>query len=78
MYLAQNSRPDIAYAVYLCARFSHSPKQSHSAAVKRILRYLKGTSTKGIPLRPGLDFIVDCYVMQTLQALGVQKTHMIP
>ena len=38
MYLANNTRPDIAFAVHQCARFTHCPKQSHAVAVKRILR----------------------------------------
>src|SRR6185312_13656368 len=37
------SRPDIAFSVGLCARFQSIPKESHHTAVKRILRYLKGT-----------------------------------
>ena len=37
------SRPDIAYSVGVCARFQANPKESHLSAVKRILRYLKGT-----------------------------------
>ena len=62
MFLASNSRPDIAYAVHQCARFTHSPKQSHGAAVKRILRYLKGTRTKGMILTPNNKLSVDCFV----------------
>ncbi|XP_021759173.1 uncharacterized protein LOC110724084 [Chenopodium quinoa] len=37
------SRPDISFSVGLCARFQANPKESHLTAVKRILRYLKGT-----------------------------------
>ena len=37
------SRPDIVFSVGLCARFQSCPKESHLKAVKRILRYLKGT-----------------------------------
>mmetsp|Transcript_35250 Transcript_35250/g.50024 ORF Transcript_35250/g.50024 Transcript_35250/m.50024 type:complete len:80 (-) Transcript_35250:510-749(-) len=40
MYLAHNSRPDIAYAVHQAARFTHDPKKSHAVAIKQILRYL--------------------------------------
>ena len=29
VYLAQNSRPDISYAVHQCARFTHAPRKSH-------------------------------------------------
>ena len=62
MFLANNTRPDIAYAVHQCARFSHSPKASHSLAVKRIVRYLKGTSTDGIIMKPNKELTVDCYI----------------
>ena len=37
------SRPDIMYATCLCARFQADPRDIHLVAVKRILRYLKGT-----------------------------------
>ncbi|RVW62751.1 Retrovirus-related Pol polyprotein from transposon RE1 [Vitis vinifera] len=37
------SRLDIMYSVCLYARFQSCPKESHLSAVKRILRYLKGT-----------------------------------
>jgi len=62
MFLAGNSRPDIAFAVHQCARFTHCPKQSHGIAVKRILRYLKGTADQGMHLCPTQDLQVDCYV----------------
>ena len=42
LYLASNSRPDIAFAVHQCARFNHCPRLKHEQAVKRIARYLKG------------------------------------
>ncbi|CAN1146758.1 Retrovirus-related Pol polyprotein from transposon RE1 [Linum perenne] len=47
LYLT-SSRPDILFSVCLCARFQANPKQSHLSALKRIFRYLKGTSTLGI------------------------------
>ena len=62
MFLATNSRPDIAYAVNQCARFTHSPKALHSKAVKRIVRYLKGTRDQGMQLKPNGQLQVDCYV----------------
>ena len=62
LYLSQNSRPDIAYAVHQCARFTHCPKDSHAVAVKRILRYLNSTKDKGMMLKPNKIPIVDCYV----------------
>jgi len=42
------SRPDIQYSVCKCARFQVAPKESHLSAVKRILRYLKGTVDLGL------------------------------
>jgi hypothetical protein len=38
------TRPDICYAVNKVCLFMHAPTESHWAVVKRILRYLKGTS----------------------------------
>jgi hypothetical protein len=37
MFLASNSCPDIVYAIHQCACFTHCPKQTHGAEVKRIL-----------------------------------------
>ena len=42
------SRPDIMFAVCLCARYQANPKESHFKATKRILKYLKGISTVDI------------------------------
>ena len=41
-------RPDISYAVEVVSRFMHLPQISHMEAVIRILRYLKGISSKGV------------------------------
>ncbi|KAL6342257.1 hypothetical protein AAG906_006882 [Vitis piasezkii] len=50
------SRPDIMYSVCLCARFQSCPKESHLSAVKRILRYLKGTMNIGLWYPKGDNF----------------------
>ena len=50
------SRPDIVFSVGLCARFQTNPKESHIQAVKRILRYLKGTSDLGFWYPKGSNF----------------------
>ncbi|GJU41601.1 putative ribonuclease H-like domain-containing protein [Tanacetum coccineum] len=47
MYLTA-SRPDIMFAIYVCARFQVTLKISHLLAVKRIFRYLKGKPTLGL------------------------------
>jgi len=44
------------YSVYLCARFQSDPKESHLTAVKRIFRYLKGTTNLGLLYRKSLDY----------------------
>ena len=62
MYLANNTRPDIAYAVHACARYTHHPKKSHATAVKHILRYLKGTLNLGMIMKPNQMQTLDCYV----------------
>ena len=51
LYLSTKTRPDIAYAVSSVARFCASPTKEHWTAVKRILRYLKGTSKLGLLYR---------------------------
>jgi hypothetical protein len=43
MYLANCTRPDIAFAVNLLDRYSTAPTRRHWVGVKTILRYLKGT-----------------------------------
>ncbi|WVZ80464.1 LOW QUALITY PROTEIN: hypothetical protein U9M48_027935 [Paspalum notatum var. saurae] len=47
LYLAA-TRPDIQFAVCLCARYQASPRTSHRQAVKRIFRYLKFTPELGL------------------------------
>ena len=46
-----HTRPDIAYAIGVVSRFMHQPQIQHMTAVMRILRYLKGTSSRGILFR---------------------------
>ncbi|GKD69470.1 retrovirus-related pol polyprotein from transposon TNT 1-94 [Tanacetum coccineum] len=42
MYLT-SSRPDLVYAVCMCARYQAKPIEKYLHAVKRIFQYLKGT-----------------------------------
>ncbi|KAI3747136.1 hypothetical protein L6452_09583 [Arctium lappa] len=51
------SRPDIMFATCFCARYQANPKEPHIIAVKRILRYLKGTLELGLwyPKDSGFD-----------------------
>ncbi|GKE67452.1 retrovirus-related pol polyprotein from transposon TNT 1-94 [Tanacetum coccineum] len=54
------SRPDIMFSVCLCARFQDAPKTSYLEAVKRIFRYIKGTTHLGLwyPKGTGIETVV--------------------
>jgi hypothetical protein len=43
LYLARMARPDIACVIGQLARFQTDPGREHMVAIKRVLRYLKGT-----------------------------------
>ncbi|XP_058776549.1 secreted RxLR effector protein 161-like [Vicia villosa] len=47
-----NTRPDLAFSVDIASRILERPKVSHMEAVKRILRYIKGTLGWGIIFPP--------------------------
>ena len=61
LYLACNSRPDIAFSVNQCARFTNCPKLIHEKAIKRIGRYLKATREKGLILKPNNDLNLELF-----------------
>ncbi|KAK4404314.1 Secreted RxLR effector protein [Sesamum angolense] len=48
MYLANNTRPDIAFSIILLARYNSTPTKRHWNGVKHILRYLRGTNDMGL------------------------------
>ncbi|XP_070682536.1 secreted RxLR effector protein 161-like [Malus domestica] len=47
------TRPDIAFSVHQVCQFMQFPMASHYLAMKRILRYLKGTMAHGIQYTKG-------------------------
>ena len=59
--LEKSTRPDIAYAVHQCARFSSNPRESHGKAVEYIAKYLANTRDEGIILDPDLNKSVETY-----------------
>jgi hypothetical protein len=61
LYLG-HSRQDVSFATHQYAQYTHSPKQSHENALKRIGCYLKGTLTKGLILNPSKTLNIDCYL----------------
>ena len=48
MYAMTCTRPDIAFAVGKLSRFTSNPGPQHWLAIRRVLRYLKGTINYGI------------------------------
>nr|GEX56392.1 ribonuclease H-like domain-containing protein [Tanacetum cinerariifolium] len=54
------TRPDISYAVQQICLYMHDPREPHLAALKRILRYIRGT----------LDFGFHLYSFTTISLVG--------
>nr|GEU52524.1 copia protein [Tanacetum cinerariifolium] len=54
------TRPDISYAVQHICLYMHDPREPHLAALKRILRYIRGT----------LDFGFHLYSSTTISLVG--------
>ena len=50
------TRPDIFFVVNQVCQFMHAPTESHWATVKRILRYLHGTTSHGLPITCSSSF----------------------
>ena len=63
MYAMVCTRPDIAHAVGVLSRFMSNPGKEHWTAVKRVFRYLRGTSDYGLCYqgRPGLERMLDIH-----------------
>ena len=55
-----HTRPDLAFAVGYVSRFMQQPTTEHEQAVKRILRYVAGTSDYGLhyPRCPGAEHFI--------------------
>ena len=50
------SRPGILFNICLCARFQSDPRESHLIIVKRIFKYLKGTTNLGLFYRKTSEY----------------------
>jgi hypothetical protein len=62
LILEKSTRPDISCAVHQCAsRHCANPKIQHTAAVKRISRYLLGIKDKGLIMKPNQEGM-ECWV----------------
>lgn len=51
LYAAVATRPDIAQAVSVVAKYTAAPSEAHMTAARRILKYLKGSSNMGLVYR---------------------------
>jgi hypothetical protein len=56
------TRPDICLVVNRVCQFMHAPTDSHWGAVKRILRYLRGTTTYGLHITCSSSFALHGFI----------------
>jgi hypothetical protein len=63
MYAMVCTRLDIAHAVGVLSRYMSKPRKEHWTIVKRVFRYLCGTTSYGLCYqgRPGLDRVLDIH-----------------
>nr|GEW23179.1 retrovirus-related Pol polyprotein from transposon TNT 1-94 [Tanacetum cinerariifolium] len=54
-------RPDLTYAVCLCARYQAKPIEKHLNTIKQIFRYIKGTINMGIWYPKDTDMSLKAY-----------------
>ena len=75
LYLT-TSRPDIMFSVCMCARFQANPKETHLIAIKRILRYLKHTTSISLWYPKGAIFELVGYSNSIIPvAKLIEKVH---
>nr|GEX88428.1 hypothetical protein [Tanacetum cinerariifolium] len=60
MYLTA-SRPDLVFAVCMCARYQASPTKKHLEALKRVFRYLRGTINWGLWYPKDTSMVLTAY-----------------
>jgi len=58
-WVANWTRPELAFAVHKLQRFQSNPEPKHFEAAQRVFRYLKGTQSE--QLRLGGDLILRAY-----------------
>nr|GEZ73085.1 uncharacterized mitochondrial protein AtMg00810-like [Tanacetum cinerariifolium] len=67
------SRPDLQFAICMCARYQARPTEKHVHAVKRIFRYLRGTVNRGLWYLK--DSSVALTAFEDADHAGCQDTH---
>ena len=56
-----HTRPDLSFSVGVLSRYMQEPKVSHAAALKQVLRYLRGTCSLGLFFERGGDVVLEGY-----------------
>ena len=67
MYAMICTRPDVAFAISLTSRYQANPGESHWAAVKTILKYLKRTKEMFLVYGGEEDLVVRGYADASFQ-----------
>jgi hypothetical protein len=52
------TRPDLSFSVNRVSQYIQSPTDTHWAAVKRILRFVKGTTCHGLKIQRRFNYVV--------------------
>ena len=79
LYLSGHTRPDIAFSVNCCARYMFSPRHLHELALKRLGRYLKQTSDRGMVMNVSKDvYKVDAYPDADFAGMYGHENHTDP
>lgn len=78
LYLSNNTRLDITFAVSQVSRFTAAPKKSHASAVKTIARYLARTAENGIVVKPDGSYNLRTWVDADFSGLHGQEPQANP
>lgn len=74
-FLVSSTRPDVTFAINFLSRFNARSKQQAWAAVKRVLRYLTGTSDVRIRYTTGKDDNCYPYVFSNSDWAGSESSY---
>lgn len=61
LFVSNGTRPDIALAVNRLSRYMEAPHKLHWNAVKRVIKYLKGTMHLGLKFKPNKNACINAF-----------------